>query len=479
MQLSSGTVKKKTKNSQDLRWGFSTGASMSALALCAWHSLNTTEQEQSSNAVLVYFLDGVERFVPVLSQEALTHLKRPITLLKTMQDTTAHSAIVALYKDGGDDPDCTHKALLYARLSKASLSEASEKDYLLQINNATLIIQCIEGIGICTREGLDCEKGKWAISIAPRNMLKENLCRANMQEGVWLLQIGVQNGQKLAKSTLNSTLGVIEGISLLGTTGLVRPYSHEAYLDTIRICVKSHAIACAKGQIQEKEMVFCTGGRTKKGAQKYLPHLPETAFTPIGDFIAESFKIACQYDMQIITIACMAGKLCKYASGFTNTHAHKVQQDMDLLWEELEKCLSHTNIQENIDKLKLKKNLEKVSSVREALIFLPEEIQLPLLKQLSVKALGQFRSWCGTRPSIKLLVFDFAGEFLFEEQSSGDNTASFLYPIIDLDNKDNTDYTQELSHNSKQTDSTFIVDKNYFLASPLLKKSSDQSSGGH
>ncbi len=458
------TTKKRDKNSQDLRWGFSTGASMSALALCAWYSLAYAEQEESSlHAILVYFLDGVKRFVPVLSREDIEALKSPLIFAENSTVNKVSSETVALYKDGGDDPDCTHKALLYARLSQASLTETSEKDYVLQINNATLIIQCIEGVGICTRDGLDCEQGKWAISQFARNMLRENLYLANMQEGTWLLQMGVQNGEKLAKSTLNSTLGIRGGISLLGTTGLVRPYSHEAYLDTIKVCTKSHALTCAKQEIQTKEMVFCTGGRTKKGAQKYLSYLPETAFTPIGDFIAESFKIACQYDMQVITIACMAGKLCKYASGFTNTHAHKVQQDMNLFLAELEKCLSyHAYSQENINKLI--KEIENLSSVREALLFIPQKIQLVLLKQLSIKSLAQFRLWSGERPSIKLIVFDFSGEFLFEEYSSGKKNASSLYDIIDLENKDNS---QELFHESKQTDSTFIVDKHYFLANIL------------
>ena len=162
-----------------------------------------------------------------------------------------------------------------------------------------------------------------------RRMIAENLRRAGLDAGCWLLEIGVENGEELAKHTLNPLLGVVGGISILGTTGLVRPYSHEAYIETVRICVKSHHTA------HGTTMVFCTGGRTKSGAERRLPHLPETAFACIGDFIAESLAAACEYGMREIAVACMAGKLCKYAAGFENTHAHKVSQDMDLLRAEV------------------------------------------------------------------------------------------------------------------------------------------------
>lgn len=84
-------------------------------------------------------------------------------------------------------------------------------------------------------------------------MIAENLHHAGLDAGCWLLEIGVENGEELAKHTLNPLLGVVGGISILGTTGLVRPYSHEAYIETVRICVKSHHIA------HGTTMVFCTG----------------------------------------------------------------------------------------------------------------------------------------------------------------------------------------------------------------------------
>lgn len=87
--------------------------------------------------------------------------------------------------------------------------------------------------------GLDCEQHKWAINHGPRRMITDNLARAGMREGCWLAEISVRDGEKLAGKTLNPLLGVVGGISILGTSGIVRPYSHEAYIATIRICVRS------------------------------------------------------------------------------------------------------------------------------------------------------------------------------------------------------------------------------------------------
>ena len=294
------------KDRKNLRWGYSTGACAAAAAKAAWIRLTRGGAPQS---IWVHFLDGRERELPLL------------------QSDEKHMAVIR--KNGGDDPDCTHGATLYADIRACLSGEIRAEDYVLQIGNGTLILRGAEGIGLCNRRGLDCELGRWAINTGPRNMISENLRRAGFSSGCWLLEIGVENGEELAKHTLNSHLGIMGGISLLGTTGLVRPYSHEAYIHTVRICVKSHFLSGGS------TMVFCTGGRTKSGAEIHLPQLPATAFVSIGDFIAESLAAACRYGMREIAVACMPGKLCKYAAGFENTHAHKVSQDMDLLRAEV------------------------------------------------------------------------------------------------------------------------------------------------
>ncbi len=390
----SATMKAK-KNPKTLRWGYSTGACAAAVAVAAWQRLTHGE---TPACVRLRFLDNKDRILPLLEPGA--------------------GRMAAIRKDGGDDPDNTHGAIIYANIRPCAPDEAGNEDYTLVIGDATVILRGVEGVGLCTRIGLDCEQGRWAINTGPRHMIAVNFCLARITPGCWLLEIGVENGRELARRTLNPRLGVQGGISILGTTGLVRPYSHEAYIDTVRICVKSHYLSGGS------TMVFCTGGRTKSGAAAHLSELPETAFVCIGDFIAESLAVACRYDMREIVVACMPGKLCKYAAGFENTHAHKVDQDMNLLCAEVRSALPAESA--------LHDALEHSVSVREALLSLPEAARPELLQRLARIALEQFARRCTGGPALRLLVFDFEGHFLFEEAKeapadipeSGERTSS-------------------------------------------------------
>ena len=217
---------------QPLRKGFSTGANAAAAITAAWRTLNG---ENISESIPLLFPDGETRTLPLAATEP------------------GFSRII---KDGGDDPDCTHGAVMEARVRAAVPEEAAPEDYLLSIHGATLILRSAGGIGLCTLPGLDCEQHKWAINQGPRRMIADNLARSGMREGCWLAEIRVRDGERLAGKTLNPLLGVVGGISILGTSGIVRPYSHEAYIATIRICVRSTRLSGFD------KAVFCTGGRT-------------------------------------------------------------------------------------------------------------------------------------------------------------------------------------------------------------------------
>ncbi|WP_300717773.1 cobalt-precorrin-5B (C(1))-methyltransferase CbiD [uncultured Desulfovibrio sp.] len=367
------------KDRTSLRWGYSTGACAAALAVACWQALRTG---RAPAQVDILFGDGRERLLPL----------RP----------PAPGRMAEMVKDGGDDPDCTHGAVLFARLAACAPDAARPEDIRLPVGAATLILRAVEGIGLCTRPGLDCLPGRWAVSGGPRRMLAENLRRAGMASGCWLLELGVENGAALARHTLNPRLGVEGGISILGSTGLVRPYSHAAYVETVRLCVQARQRAGGRG------MVFCTGGRTRAGARRQLPQWPESAFVCIGDFIAHCLGIAARHQMQEVAVACMAGKLCKYAAGFANTHAHQVEQDMDLLRRQVRACLPGEDA--------LHTSLRRSASVREALLALPAAARLPVLRALARAALEQFARRVPGIPVLRLLVFDFDGRFLFREE---------------------------------------------------------------
>ncbi len=378
---------------KNLKWGYSTGACMSALALGVWHYFQT---KTFTNKVEVYFLDSQVKFLPLLDI-----------------DIQGKNPIIRIQKDGGDDPDCTHKAILYASLEELDISlEAAkrEEDYVLSIGNDTLILSAIEGVGLSTRIGLDCDKGMWAINKGPRKMLVENLERAGFGKGsntkLWRFSIAVENGKEIAKHTLNPILGIVDGISILGTTGHVRPYSNAAYIETIRVCIRSQSI------VRGTHIVLSTGGRTQKLARKYYPQLDEQVFVSIADFIAESIKIAAEYEMKTVTVTCMAGKLCKYAAGLEYTHAHKTKQDMQLLRDEISLALKKSNNYSEISSSCLEE-LSTAQSVREALLYLPENVRFLVLEQLTVKALSFFQSLAPTI-DFTLLLSDFDGNLIFD-----------------------------------------------------------------
>ncbi|MEG2139561.1 MAG: cobalt-precorrin-5B (C(1))-methyltransferase CbiD [Bilophila sp.] len=369
-----------------LREGFSTGACATALCVANWQRLTTGVADSTDVALL--FPDGKIR-----------------TLAVRFQDNTT----CTLTKDGGDDPDCTHGAAIYGRLCPCPLSEARPEDYCLAVGNATVVLRGVEGIGLCTRPGLDCEQGKWAINSVPRAMIAANLARAGMCSGSYLAELGIEQGATLAKNTLNPQLGIVGGLSVLGTTGLVRPFSHDAYIQTVRLCVNSNAL------LGGTSMVFCTGGRTKAGAERTLPDLPATAFVCIGDFIAESLRAACTFGMKDIVVACMVGKLCKYASGFDNTHAHKVRQDRNLLQQEVLRLLP--------DDKDVQDALADSVSVREALLFVPQEHRPAVLRSLADKALTHFvghmtqLNSAEALPTVRLLLFAFDGTLVLDVQA--------------------------------------------------------------
>lgn len=379
-------------HAKNLRYGYSTGACLSALGCGLWHFLQT---RTCPKKITLTFLDGAEKELPLMWDKI-------------------DQGILQIQKDGGDDPDCTHLAILSASLFQSSIEQAVKEDYLLSVGNDTLILHAAYGIGLCTRKGLDCDEGKWAINICPRKMLMLNLQKygmgqkSNRNAQIWQLNIGVEKGEELAKKTLNRKLGIIGGISILGTTGHVKPFSHDAYIQTIRICVRTVKIA------QGTHVVFGTGARSLTSAKAFYPNLPENAFIPIADFIGKSLEIAREENIAEVSIACMAGKLCKYAGKQFYTHAHDNEQDLSVLAAQIEELsLAPEDI--------LNTAWHNAQSVREALCSFTENAQQRILYTLAQKALSFFQS-IYNNANFHILVCDFEGNMLMTI-NSGDKNA--------------------------------------------------------
>ena len=380
--------------SGELRWGFTTGACLTALACAGFQALQGMRPEPF---VGILFGDGRVRRIP---------LEDPLP---------AHPGFLAVRKNAGDDPDCTHGCLLYARLAEAGQAPfpPDPRDVLVQVGQAQVAVHAVEGIGVATRAGLDAEQGRWAVNRSVRRMLAANLALLGMHRGRWLLEAGIEGGAELAKQTLNPALGVAGGISVLGTTGLVRPFSHDAYAAAIRLqvrCAREAGCGC---------MAFCTGGRTRRCAEAWCAGrppgpLPAEAFCCMADFAAESLRAAQAQGMERVLVCCMPGKLLKYAAGLANTHAARSPMPMSLLAETVRRL--------EPGRADLVSRIAGTPSVREALSLAPEALRNRLLEELvrlALKGLASLFAKDARRPRLSLLAADFDGRPLVLREEAG------------------------------------------------------------
>jgi cobalt-precorrin-5B (C1)-methyltransferase len=230
--------------------------------------------------------------------------------------TVAHAVSI---KDAGDDPDATHGAHLTADVRRLP-GAAGE-----------IVLRGGAGIGVVTRPGLGLEVGGPAINPVPRKNILENVSAAGSRifqagDGLEVI-ISVPGGDEMAKKTLNARLGILGGISILGTTGIVRPYSTAAFRASV---VQAVDVAANQGQTT---VVFTTGGRTEKCAMREFAELDEACFVQMGDFVKAAFLSATRHRMQRIVVGAMVGKLTKIGQGLSVTHAWREEVDRDLVAE--------------------------------------------------------------------------------------------------------------------------------------------------
>jgi cobalt-precorrin-5B (C1)-methyltransferase len=182
------------------------------------------------------------------------------------------------------------------------------------------------GVGVVTKPGLGLELGGPAINPVPRAMITQAVGEAVdlSTQGVTVI-ISVPDGERMARKTTNARLGIIGGISILGTTGIVRPFSTASWRASVEQAI---SVLAAQGK---DTVVLCTGGRTEKGAMKLLPELPEVCFVEVGDFTGAALRKGVEHHLGHIVFAGMAGKLTKLAAGVLMTHYTRSKVDLALL----------------------------------------------------------------------------------------------------------------------------------------------------
>jgi len=231
---------------------------------------------------------------------------------------------VSVIKDAGDDPDVTNGAEIIAIVEQ---QETDSADVLI-------ILAGGPGVGKVTKPGLPVPVGEPAINPVPRTMIRAAVIEAMEETGIrnipLVVTICVTDGELLAEKTLNSRLGILGGLSILGTTGIVRPVSAKAWTDTIDASMK---VARAAGLIE----VIVSTGRTSEAAVQRLLNLPEEAQVMMGDYLAYALKSAKRHGFSKIYLSGMWAKVLKCALGIPQTHvrhgALEMEQAADLLHE--------------------------------------------------------------------------------------------------------------------------------------------------
>ncbi|WP_433260222.1 cobalt-precorrin-5B (C(1))-methyltransferase [Micromonospora vinacea] len=278
-----------------LRTGWTTGACATAAAKAAVTALvtGTTQQE-------------VEIGLP-----AGRRVRFPVERCEVTGTPPARAEAVVV-KDAGDDPDVTHGAELTATVDWTDVPG-------LRLAGGA-------GVGTVTKPGLGLAVGGPAINDTPRRMIGEAVAEVvDLSEVGVRVVISVPRGEIMARKTTNRRLGILGGISILGTTGIVRPFSTASWRASV---VQAVHVMAAQG---EPTVVLCTGGRTERAARALLPDLPEVCFVEVGDFTGAAVTAAVGDAMTGVVFVGMAGKLAKLAAGILMTHYTRSTVDLSLL----------------------------------------------------------------------------------------------------------------------------------------------------
>ncbi len=226
----------------------------------------------------------------------------------------------SVFKDAGDDPDVTNGLEIQASVKQSDTFE----------------ILGGEGVGTFTLPGFDYPPGSPAINKAPREMIRKNLTA--ITNAPLSITISVPEGEDIAKKTFNPRLGIEGGISIIGVSGIVKPFSEEAFIESIRKCMN---VAKASGA---ERVIINSGGKSERFVKALYPNLPRQAFVEYGNYIGETLKMAHELDIREVTLGVMLGKAVKLAAGHLDTHSRKTTMDKAFLSEMLEEAGIHIDI---------------------------------------------------------------------------------------------------------------------------------------
>ncbi|HUU48234.1 MAG TPA: cobalt-precorrin-5B (C(1))-methyltransferase [Nitrosopumilaceae archaeon] len=297
-----------------------------------------------------------------------------------------NKARCSVIKDGGDDPDVTHGAEIIVDLS------LTDKKNEIEIDGG-------EGVGIVTKPGLGLEINKAAINPIPKKMINENLMDAAgnilREKGITVI-ISVPKGKELGPKTDNPRLGILGGISILGTSGIVFPFSTASYAASIR---QNLDVAIA---MKNDTVVLTTGGRSEDFAKKIID-LPDHCFVQMGDFSGFTIQQCSKKNIKKAFVVGFIGKLAKMAAGVKQTHVKGSKVDMKFLSELASNSGAIPKIIEEI---------EKANTARHVSEIIKENKIVGFFEQICEKTYQQMKKHSEDKVSLDVILFDFDGNIL-------------------------------------------------------------------
>lgn len=307
--------------------------------------------------------------------------------------------LCSVIKDGGDDPDVTHGAEICVTVSRAP-------------EQTGLRITGGPGVGTVTRPGTGIEVGEPAVTRVPRRMMAESVSEAARSQGLdpetgFIAQVSVTNGEEIAKKTTNARLGVLGGISILGSTGVVQPFSTAAWRASVHLAID---VAAANGLTH---LVLSTGTRSEEYARQHLD-LPDMAYIEAGIFSGPAMKRCVMRGVKRATHVGMIGKLSKMAMGYFVTHVAGNQVDTDFLASLAAQCGASQEIQEEMRQASSGRHVQEIAQANNVLGIFP--LMCQMVCDESRKLLGQDADSL----IVDAMCFDFEGTLLGHASTSPD-----------------------------------------------------------
>ncbi len=326
-----------------LKSGYTTGACATAAAKAALLALLSRKEQTESQITLP---SGEQITLPV----AYTEWARC-------------SATCTVIKESGDDPDVTNHSRI--RVTVQLSPEASGCD-----DTGRVIFQAGEGVGTVTLPGLGLKVGGPAINATPRKMIRQELIPLlPSPDSVAIVTVSVPGGEELAKRTFNPKLGIIGGISIIGTSGIVRPFSSDAFIASIR---KEASVAKAIGC---ETLVINSGAKSERYLRSLYASLPPQSFVHYGNFIGETLKIAADLGFKQVILGIMIGKAVKLAEGFLDTHSKKVVMNKGFLQDVAKEAKCEEATVDAINRITLARELWELLAEKEQNRFFPLLLQ--------------------------------------------------------------------------------------------------------